>query len=115
MLRILFAISIIALLMLLWASISIAQHIRHARRRRRAAAKKVSEVALLYGEVDTDDDFAGQRSVAPPPPPPSPSTLEKKPERADWAYFKKDLGDLSDPYQERRRKARESSGQQGSQ
>ena len=114
MLRILFAISIIALLMLLWASIAIAQHIRHARQRRRAAAKKVSEVALLYGELDTDDEFIGPRSGAPPPPPPLPSTQQKKPERADWAY-NKDLGDLSDPYQDRRRKPRESSGQQGSQ
>jgi len=111
MLRILFAISIIALLMLLWASIAIAQHIRHARQRRRAAARKVSEVALLYGEVDIDDEFVGPRSGAPPPPPPVPSTQEKKAERGDWAYSNKDPGDLSDPYQDRRRNPRESSGQ----
>jgi hypothetical protein len=66
--RILFVISTIALIALLWASISIASHVRRARRRRRAQAEQAK------------------------------ATLP------DRTPFNKDLGDLSDPYEERRTK-----------
>jgi hypothetical protein len=100
--RTLFAISIVAVLALLWASISIAQYISRARQRRRALNDRVKELpgATLIS-ADYDQDFAAQAIAGedlaehhPPPP-----DAERKSERADLAYFNKDMGDLSDPYQ----------------
>jgi hypothetical protein len=84
----LFAISIVALFALLWASISIAQHIRRARRRRRLKESN-DEIFKSAG-----DDKTSEHHTPPPPPP-----FNNRMERVDWAYFNKDLGDLTDPYQ----------------
>ena len=149
--RILFAISVVAFVALLWAFFSTAQHIRRARRRRKLAAS-----ARLAAETRTstdaavplspppqerpataapDETLAGRyplsshrnirfiesstaQPVAPPPPPrpdplkPSgmglsrPATSPLTGDRQDWAYFNKDMGDLSDPRPSRHYKDR---------
>jgi hypothetical protein len=99
--RTLFAISIIALLALLWASISIAQHVRRARRRRRALADAGLEPMLAVEDIAAEVDFS-----RPAPAAAVPFANPNRVERIDWAYFNKDLGDLSDPYQDRRSKPR---------
>jgi hypothetical protein len=86
--RTLFAISIFALLALLWASISMARHIRQARQRR-----KQNEHERLTGEAPGNDEVQEQQN------PPATEPSEDKVERADWQYFNKDMGDLSDPYE----------------
>jgi hypothetical protein len=79
MLRTLFAISIVALLALLWASISIARHISRSRQRRRKQNEYERLVDVASPTLSTPADTAA--------------------ERADRAYYKEDMGDLSDPYQ----------------
>ncbi len=83
----LFAISTIALLALLWAFISIMQYVRRARRRRHHP-----------DEVNADDNTTSLATPRPPPPPP-PGPVSSSVKRIDWAYYNKDMGDLSDPYQ----------------
>ena len=130
--RILFAISVVAFVALLWASLSTAQHIRRARRRRRLASS--AEPASESRSTDNADDTASrfplssQRNIrftdsgaeqpaAPPPPPrpdpPKPAGMNISPPpvtplaggRQDWAYFNHDTGgDLSDPTPRRRYK-----------
>lgn len=144
--RILFAISLVAFVALLWASISAAQHIRRARRRRNlaqvfdpavinsnapvseswpapAAAPPVASAALQQTSAEprfplssqrirTGESSATQPIATPVQPPPAPdqsntptatspsvppSTVSPPQPRPDWAYFNKDMGDLSDP------------------
>lgn len=87
----LFAISIVALMALLWASISMVRHVRTIRRKRRAA---VAEKAA-----------AATRPAPPPIPYANPG------ERADWANFNKDFGDLSDPYESPRSRPKDTASQ----
>lgn len=75
----LFAISIVALAALLWASISMAQHVRKIRRKRRAAAAEKLAAASR------------------PSPPPIPYANPVSPK--EWEKTNKGFGDLSDPYE----------------
>jgi hypothetical protein len=56
--RILFAISTFALLALLWASISIARHVRRARRRRRELAAKAPPIPYANPSTPADWEFS---------------------------------------------------------
>lgn len=85
----LFAISIVALLALLWASFSIARHIRETRRKRKWALEEMHATAHR------------------PPPPPIPYANPGG--RAEWVQINKDSGDLSDPYQGQRRRPKDTS------
>lgn len=91
----LFAISIIALLALLWASISIAQHVRRARRRRRDAVEDATQPAVAFEDSGLKEDVAQQQT--PVAPSPVPFANAHKVERIDWARFNKDLGEPRDP------------------
>ena len=138
--RIMFAISVVAFVALLWAFISTAQHIRRARRRRKLASssdfatpaetKSQQPPPAETGNPSQRFPLSSPRSVrfnesptpepstGPPPPPrpepPKPSSMiNSRPatspfagERQDWAYFNKDMGDLSDPAPSRRYKDR---------
>jgi hypothetical protein len=134
--QILFAISIICFVALVWAGIAIARHIaaghkdglttkqshgdfahhlfaatenRETRRPRAVHPQTVQDVAARKGwnsapasvEIHPSNDQSdapivqGRRK--------SPQTSHPSgPERLDWAYFNKDAGDLTDPYQTRR-------------
>lgn len=106
--RILFAISVLAFVALLWASLSAAQYIRRARRRRSAATQpnatindavlpvppEISGLEVMQTDkgahtspaaASKDPEEAADTSVPPP---------AAKPE---WGYFSHDAGDLSDP------------------
>ena len=106
---ILFALSILAFVALLWATISIAGFVRRARRRRRTAAIQTSNLP------DALDAASGaSASLSPEPPPPRlrnfPTRLGKHPvnplarddARPEWNPFSKDIGDVSDPTPSRR-------------
>jgi hypothetical protein len=80
--RVLVAISILAFLALLWASIAIFQHIRRAQRRRRRSLE------------------SSDTNLSPTPPLPPPVFQGTGPQpmpRSDWTCFNKEMGDLSDP------------------
>ena len=132
--RILFAISVIAFVALLWASFSIARYIRRARRRRKLASGAIYKTAHPSASTTTpaqapapppfplrsqrDADRGSEPSgTVPPPPRPEPANAPARsfspaaqepasPGRQDWAYFNKDMGDLSDPMPSRRYKDR---------
>jgi hypothetical protein len=87
----LFAISIVALLALLWASFSMAQHVRRARRRRRDLRESNDQIAAPFANMEEPDS----EHHTPPPPPP----FVNKMERVDRPYFNQDSGDLSTTYQ----------------
>ena len=91
--HVLFAISILAGLALLWASISIAQHVRRARERREAVEDAKVEDANQPAAGFEDESLKEQEaSVAPVP-----FANANKGERMDWARFNKDLGDRGEP------------------
>ena len=90
----LFAISIIALLALLWASISIARHVRRAPRRR-DVTEDVKQPAVAFEDESLKEEEA--QPQAPVQPSPVPFANAHKVERIDWAHFNKDLGEPRDP------------------
>ena len=127
--RTLFAISIIALIALLWAAVSTARHVRQARRRNNQgthlppqpaqdtefedsaieSSDVVTQVLATTAAAPPDGALAGssessakrkpeepaaRRPLAVSPPAPS---GRRKLGRPDWAYFNKDMGDLTDP------------------
>jgi len=93
--HVLFAISILAGLALLWASISIAQHVRRARERREAVEDAKVEDANQPAAGFEDESLKEQEaSVATPP---VPFANAHGGERLDWARFNKDLGDRGEP------------------
>ncbi len=128
---ILLAISILALVALLWASISIARHIRRARRTSPASAAIVLTELLEEAPLPEDvpqafptaqESAAGfptqavqatapAQAVTPSPaevgkadvveiqalPPRKFPPVAATASRVDWAYFKEDMGDLTDP------------------
>ena len=98
--KVLFVISIAALLALLWAAFSIAQHVRRARRRKHVLAERGIITEARPPKTDPVKPFVERRAATGSP---LPLDIER---RADWAYFNKDMGDLSDPYEDRRRKPR---------
>ena len=142
--QILFAISIICFVALVWAGIAIARHIaaghkdglttkqshgdfahhlfaatenRETRRPRAVHPQTVQDVAARKGwnstppsvEIHPSNDQSdapivqGRRK--------SPQTSHPSgTERLDWAYFNKDAGDLTDPYQTRRFRANSGAG-----
>ena len=107
--RILLAISLVAFAALLWASISIAQHVRQARRKRRsdlaervraraeravASARQTSpsESAKVAADVEfplAEIAMSDHRQPAPPPPLPGPAPFAQA-SRAKLTYFKWD-------------------------
>lgn len=115
--RILLAISLVAFAALLWASISIAQHIRHARRKRRhdlaerarlraanaiARASQPAGVAEAASAAEIPAADAGH--PVPPPPIPEPESIAQMasvpqhepiapPSRAKLTYFTWDDAD----------------------
>jgi hypothetical protein len=91
----LFAISIVAGLALLWASISIAQHVRRARERREAVDDAKVEDANQPAVGFEDEGLKEQQTSVSPPP--VPFANANKGERMDWAGFNKDLGDRGEP------------------
>ena len=133
--QILFAISIVCFVALVWAGVAIARHIaagrkggrtptqsqgdfahhlfaatenRETRRPRAVHPQTMQDVAARKGwnstpasieihpanEQGASPSVQGQRK--------SPQTSRHgAPERLDWAYFNKDAGDLTDPYQTR--------------
>jgi hypothetical protein len=143
--RILFLISVVAFAALVWASISIAQHIRRARRRRKlvldaaspaqavtafssdAAVAVVAPMETAASEAPSARNSAADRSApAPPAPVRFPLSSQRasassdadragdaqysdgpasgrgpaappRPMRPEWAYYNKEMGDLSDP------------------
>lgn len=137
--QILFAISIVCFIALVWAGVAIARHIaaghkgdrtpmqsqgdfahhlfaaaenRETRRPRTVHPQTVRDVAARKGwnsspgsieihpthEQSAGTSLQGRRK--------SPQTSHHgATERLDWAYFNKDAGDLTDPYQTRRFRA----------
>ena len=90
----LFAISIIALLALLWASISIAQHV-HRARERRDVTEEVNLPAVAFEDEGLKEEAAQQQATVQPSP--VPFANAHKVERIDWAPLSKDLGEPRDP------------------
>jgi hypothetical protein len=137
--QILFAISILCFIALVWAGVAIARHIaaghrsgravkeshgdfahhlfaatenRETRQPRAIRPQTVRDVAAKKGwnsspasveihpthEENDSSSMEGRRKL--------PQTSHHgAPERLDWAYFNKDAGDLTDPYQTRRFRA----------
>ena len=60
---VLFLISTAALLALLWAAFSIAQHVRRARRRQRKAVQAVAEAKLWLSDLPTAANADGSRAM----------------------------------------------------
>lgn len=103
--RILLAISLVAFAALLWASISIAQHVRQARRKRRhdlaerARLRAENAIARASQPQAAPAETAPQEipvvepgHPVPPPPIPEPAPLAQ-PARAKLTYFKWDEAD----------------------
>lgn len=86
----LFAISVVALVALLWASVSIARHVRMIRRKRRTVAAEKA---------------AASRPAPPPIPYANPA------ERQESAIVSNNFGDLSDPYAVRRSRHKDTASQ----
>lgn len=99
----LFAISIFALLALLWASISVGRYVRRARRRDIAADELVAQARTLPRDTDPGKGFEESRKISDAPPP-----LELKAGVPDQPYSNKSFGDLSDPCQAYRTEFRSS-------
>jgi hypothetical protein len=89
------AISVVALLALLWASISIARHVRRARRRRRDAMVDAPQPVAAFEDSGLKEVVAPQQT--PVAPSPVPFANAHKVERIDWAQFNKDLSEPRDP------------------
>jgi hypothetical protein len=134
--QILFAISILSFLVLVAAGVAITRHVRQSHRRARMSAQAPSEFSehLFRAAADRDaglpsmvrhqsvKEIAAHKTwntpsklveIAPTgegplfgkrkaPRPARPAAEE----RLDWAYFNKDYGDLTDPYQSRRIRVR---------
>jgi hypothetical protein len=110
--QILFATSVMCFLVLLWAGVAIARHIRKGPRRANTstAGDSLSSSApeTIHQTIRqiTASKVWNTPSVAVeiPPAHAANSVLRKPPysvnaERLDWAYFNKDYGDLTDPYE----------------
>jgi hypothetical protein len=152
--HVLFAISVLALVALLWASAAIVRHVRRSRSRRRRLLANSAESSTHVPLERSQDanppsiDFSKvspfrssafdfpepTASPAPPAPvsasladlaarlasdPPAEALRNSSPRhqlasllaplppqsaRPDWAYFNKDMGDLSDPQSPRRKR-----------
>lgn len=131
---VLFAISVACFLALIAPAAAIVRHVNASHRRRRTAAPpepSFSEhlyAAAKYGTVrlprliphQTVQGITAKKSWNTPsqtveihPASEQPSVFGKRkspqpahtPERADWAHFNKDFGDLTDPYTSRPRAA----------
>ncbi|MDQ2924473.1 MAG: hypothetical protein M3R43_02795 [Acidobacteriota bacterium] len=100
LMRTLFAISMVALAMLLWASISIVRHVRQARRD--GMLLDSQDVAT---NVRSDGDLGPHHSTAPPPPPPASAQ-----DPMDWSYFNKASSDSNDSRNVRPDKPENASG-----
>jgi hypothetical protein len=125
---VLFAISVLCLCAVIWVSVSIARIALASRRRPLSRlADGFTEVFFTdkMQQIRGHSDGVRQApaalhppsgsAAAPPVPPPAPvaaplfehAALRKGPQpaiagatyRADWDYFNKDLGDLTDPYE----------------
>jgi hypothetical protein len=137
--QILFAISIVCFIALVWAGIAMARHIaaghkggrtpmqshgdfahhlfaatenREMRQPRAVHPQTVRDVAARKGWNSSPASIeihpANEQSATPSVQRrrKSPQTSHHgTPERLDWAYFNKDAGDLTDPYQTRRFRA----------
>ena len=124
---VLFAISVACFLALIWTAAAIVRHVRASQRRSRTAAPpepSFSEhlhAAAKYGPVrsprlvphQTVQGITAKKNWNTPsqtveihPAAEQPSVFGKRKspqpahpqERADWAHFNKDFGDLTDPY-----------------
>jgi len=106
---VLFALSLMAFVALLWATISIAGYVRRARRRRRAAVKTSDAANPSYAATAVSVTVT---TDAPPPPRlrTFPTRLGKHPinplaphdPRPEWNPFSQETGDVSDPRPTRR-------------
>ena len=134
--QILFAISIICFIALVWAGVAIARHIAAGRKGGRTPAQAQGDFARHLFAATENRETRQPRAVHPQTVRDvaarkgwnsSPASIEIHPtneqgsaasvqgrpkspqtshhggtERLDWAYFNKDAGDLTDPYQTRR-------------
>jgi len=107
----LFAISILSLSALLWASISVTRYILVTQRR----PSQTQQPPEAFAEVLIEDKLAQFRGHTRPisqihpaythlepallRPQPTPKPVAADPRRMDWDYFKKNLGDLTAPYE----------------
>jgi hypothetical protein len=137
--QLLFAISIICFLALVWAVVTIARHIAAGHKARTAAQSQGDFAHHLFAATENREerrpravppqtvrDVAARKSwntapasieIQPANEESATSSVQERPvqgrrkapqtshhgaaERLDWAYFNKDAGDLTDPYQTR--------------
>jgi hypothetical protein len=87
----LITISIVAALALLWASISIAQHVRRARERR-DAVEDANQPAVAFENEGLKEEAVQSVSQSPVP-----FANAHNVERIDWDRFNKELGNRGEP------------------
>jgi hypothetical protein len=117
--QILFATSVLCFLALLGAGVAIARHIRKGPRRAIASAGGHSlpssapeTIHQTIRQITASKVWNTPLVAVEIAPAHAPNSALRKPpysvnaERLDWAYFNKDYGDLTDPYEHPSRRAR---------